>query len=200
MCCPRKLRSVRRGFTLVELLVVVTIIALLIGLLLPAVNGAREAGRRATCASHLKQLAYGCLHHEAAQDMFPTGGWEWYWAGDPDRGWGWRQPGGWTYNILPYIEQQALHDLGSGQNIAGKMAAFAQRGQVIQPLFYCPTRRKAIAYPNPTYMDCNANPIYVAARTDYAANAGTNQNMFWVRASDQRPLVLRCARLPAAEV
>ena len=49
--------------------------------------------------------------HEA----FPTGGWGCGWTGDADRGTDWRQPGGWIYNILPYIEQQALHDLGAGQ-------------------------------------------------------------------------------------
>ena len=84
----------------------------------------------------------------------------------------------WTYNILPYIEQQALHDLGAGQSAAGKMAAFAKREQAALPVFYCPSRRPAATYPNP-YNTCNANNVPMAARTDYAANAGTNENIWW---------------------
>jgi prepilin-type N-terminal cleavage/methylation domain-containing protein len=71
-----------RGFTLVELLVVITIIGVLIALLLPAVQAAREA----QCANHLKQLSLGCPSHELANGFFPTGGWMWWWSGDPDRG------------------------------------------------------------------------------------------------------------------
>ena len=99
------------GFTLVELLVVITIIGILIALLLPAVQAAREAARRMQCSNNLKQLAMACLNHEQAHGFLPTGGWRWYYVGDPDRGFDRRQPGGWIYNILPYIEQAQVHDL-----------------------------------------------------------------------------------------
>jgi prepilin-type N-terminal cleavage/methylation domain-containing protein/prepilin-type processing-associated H-X9-DG protein len=66
-------RGRRRGFTLVELLVVVFIIGILIGLLLPAVNMAREAGRRSSCANNLKQLVTAIIHYETVNKSFPPG-------------------------------------------------------------------------------------------------------------------------------
>ena len=52
----------------------------------------------------------------SATGLFPTGGWGYSWVGDPDRGNDWRQPGGWIYNLLPYLEQQALDDSPSGKS------------------------------------------------------------------------------------
>jgi len=159
------------GFTLVELLVVVTIIGVLIGLLLPAVQAAREAARRTQCRNHLKQLALAFLNHEQQQGHFPTGGWGPYWSGDPARGFGRSQPGGWLYNILPFMEQTALHDLGESRPANEKHALTAQR--VTTPLaeLFCPTRRAAKPYRN-TVQIYECDPVSVAARNDYAVNAG----------------------------
>lgn len=161
----------QRGFTLVELLVVITIIGILIALLLPAVQAAREAARKAQCANNVKQLAMGCLQHESANGFFPTGGWAWYWVGDPDRGFDEKQPGGWCYNILPYIEQQPLHDLGKGAATdADRVAANTVRLTTPLQTFTCPTRR------TPAVMDGGCTPYYCSGTrhvsTCYAANAG----------------------------
>ena len=167
----------RRGFTLVELLVVITIIGVLAALLLPAVQAAREAARIAQCRNNLKQLAAGCLQHESATGRFPTGGWSADWTGDADLGTDRRQPGGWIYNVLPYVEQQAVHDMGAGLPLAEKDAANLLRLSVPLRLVYCPTRRSAVTYPwSPLLYGWQMVNISTAAtvvcRNDYAANGG----------------------------
>jgi prepilin-type N-terminal cleavage/methylation domain-containing protein len=161
------------GFTLVELLVVIAIIGILIALLLSAVQASREAARIQQCRNNLRQLAVAALNHETTHGHFPTGGWGARWTGDPDRGFGANQPGGWTYNLLPFIEQENLHDLGTGLDDVNKRAALARLIQQPLPLFYCPTRRPAQLYPNPwPYSQSNADSVDAVARSDYAINAG----------------------------
>ena len=165
--------QLRRGFTLVELLVVITIIGILIALLLPAVQAAREQARRVKCANNLYQLARGCLHHQEAQGFLPTCGWGWGWVGDPDRGYDKDQPGGWGYNVLPYIDQEVLHQMGAGQPDSEKVELLAEVAATPLGIFVCPSRRYAIVYP---YI--HGSPYYFityprgAGRGDYAACAG----------------------------
>ena len=171
------------GFTLVELLVVITIIGILISLLLPAVQSAREAARRLQCSNNLKQLALGSLNHEQAQGFFPTAGWSWNWCGDPDRGFNRRQPGGWIYNLLPFIEQQALHDLGAGKSLSEKKTAFSQVAQTPLATLHCPTRRQPINYPGGD-VPYNMDSFSTSTRTDYAGNSGPWSWDYWTP-SDQ---------------
>jgi prepilin-type N-terminal cleavage/methylation domain-containing protein/prepilin-type processing-associated H-X9-DG protein len=167
----------RKGFTLVELLVVITIIGILIGLLLPAVNSAREAARNGTCQNNLKQLGLASLNHEHAHGFFPTGGWGSKWVGDPDAGYGITQPGGWLYCILPYMDQQNLHDMGLGQRGTARSKQLTDAAKMIgTPLaiLYCPTRRQTGGYPSgATYTNVSgASPTGNYGKSDYAANGG----------------------------
>ena len=170
----------RNGFTLVELLVVIAIIAVLVGLLLPAVYGARESARRITCTNNINQLAKGCLNHETAHGFFPTAGWNNVWVGDPNAGVGRHQPGGWIFNVLPYIDQTALHDKGLGKTDSVLRTALTEMVQTPIAVMNCPTRRKADICNNVTAIQMNnANKPDYYCRTDYAGNAGSyGKNMY----------------------
>ena len=172
------------GFTLVELLVVIAIIGVLVALLLPAIQAAREAARRSQCASQLKQLAIGGINHHDSHKRFPTGGWGWNWVGDADWGFGKDQPGGWIFNILPYIEQQQLHDLGSngikfdtGQGLRDARTGASLVVQQPITIINCPSRRSVATFPMGNNSGGasglrNALTPDVAGRGDYAANSG----------------------------
>ena len=139
----------RRAFTLVELLVVIAIIGVLVALLLPAVQAAREASRRAQCMSNLRQIGIGCLNFQTAKRAFPTAGGavEQFFNADelskPAYGY---EGASWMYQILPYIEQQSLYNLRRGDGAAN--AGFVKTGLAEKPvsIYNCPSRDPAARY------------------------------------------------------
>ena len=167
-----------RGFTLVELLVVITIIGILVAMLIPAVQAAREAARRATCGNNLHQIGVACLGYEATNGHYPSGGWGVKWTGDPDQGVGYSQPGSWIYNILPHVGAPAWHKLGADMSAADKGEELEKQMHGVNPVFNCPTRRRAAPYEfKPDLLPYNvvsATTPKLVAKTDYAANGGPN--------------------------
>jgi prepilin-type N-terminal cleavage/methylation domain-containing protein/prepilin-type processing-associated H-X9-DG protein len=179
----------RSGFSLVELLVVIAIIGMLVALLMPAVQASREAARRAQCANNLKQMSLAFLNHENVHGHFPTGGWGYKWIGEPKAGYGKDQPGSWIYNILAYLEEGALRNLGSGMPDrftdplnAERQAALLQVVSTPVSVINCPSKRPLNTWPyahdpsNP-YLAVNLPTCGSASgcrvmRSDYRVNSG----------------------------
>lgn len=170
----------RIAFTLLELLVVIAVIGILLALLLPAVQSAREAARMVERKNHLKQIGLAWLHHHSVHRFFPTGGWGSNWAGDPDRGYDKRQPGGWAYNSLAFLEEERIHDLGRGIVYGGtpdKKVVLAGAAQSATPIFLCPSRRApttpfVFTLQSALYANISFQNVSTVWRGDYCANAG----------------------------
>ena len=158
----RHVNGVRRaGFTLVELLVVIAIIGVLVAMLLPAVQAAREAARRTQCVNNLKQIGLGVLNFEATMKHVPAS----------------RTPCGvstWATALLPYMEQTAAysqwdHKVGYYGQTAGNRT-FQVAG------YYCPTRRTApqlsIIGDTPIDRDLSEANNLPGGLSDYAAVGG----------------------------
>src|SRR6185295_15904605 len=150
-------------------------------LLLPAVQAARESGRRLQCENNLKQLGLAAQSHLNIQKTFPSGGWGWHWVGDPDRGYGINQPGGWTFSLLAFVEGKGIREMGrglpAGTGIGKKYYALAQMQINTTSSFVCPSRRGVTVGPigdNQIWnVDTAQSAIWGAARSDYAGNGGT---------------------------
>jgi prepilin-type N-terminal cleavage/methylation domain-containing protein len=153
----------RSAFTLVELLVVIAIIGVLIALLLPAVQAAREAGRRTQCKNHLRQMGQAVHNHADTRQHLPLGGMH-SWAGDENLpGNPWYRPGdlpdalslpvGWAFQILPYIEEGNAALDPNWENVKAQTFSF----------YFCPSRR------GPTRNTKESDSGYGNGLMDYAS-------------------------------
>jgi prepilin-type N-terminal cleavage/methylation domain-containing protein/prepilin-type processing-associated H-X9-DG protein len=158
----------RRGFTLIELLVVIAIIAILIALLVPAVQKVREAAARMQCQNNLKQMALGVHNYEGVHKIFP--------GRYPISGGTWFLRDTWAYHLLPYLEQNNVYELGKTS-----FAAYATP----LALYRCPSDAWN---DGSTFKAANAPPDGVGL-TSYLANSGRNYSE-WSSSGDTGVLAL----------
>ena len=168
------------AFTLVELLVVITIIGILMGLLLPTLSAVRETARRTQCANNLHQIGLGIQMMTDRFGHYPHAGWGPSCLGQPDLGFGLKQRGGFLYSILPFVDQQPLHDMPTSSRARLEMCR--------TPISYynCPTRRPCQNFPSDTPIETyegvdgndNREILNGSFRGDYAMNSGTDEGKF----------------------
>jgi len=171
MTRPLVMRVPRRGISLIEVLVVIGIMALLIALLIPAVQMAREVARRIECSNHLKQIGLAFQTHHEQLGFLPTAGDGWgspptYINGAPAVGD--KQGASWGFQILPYLEAKEVWQGGSGKtdNERQRIAVGTPN-----PHFFCPTRRSpmTVTYSD-FYISQGRNDPVTHALCDYASN------------------------------
>jgi prepilin-type N-terminal cleavage/methylation domain-containing protein len=167
------------AFTLVEVLVVIAIIGILVALLLPAIQAARESARLTQCRNNLKQIAITFHNFESSRKYFPGhGGEQPPQIVIPDakraaRARGMTPRGNWLLQSLNYMEDGVLANiLTAAAQRKGNTEQLA-RAAVATPIFtlYCPTRRAALAYPLRGAYRAAFGPV--GARTDYAISGGS---------------------------
>jgi prepilin-type N-terminal cleavage/methylation domain-containing protein/prepilin-type processing-associated H-X9-DG protein len=145
------MRRPRPSFTLVELLVVIAIIAVLIGLLLPAVQKVREAAARMSCTNNLKQIGLAMHNHAGAYGYFPTAGANSDALSDDGAAGVTFECMGWGYQLLPFIEQDSLYQVGHAQGPLNPTPSLGNKAMVEVPVktYLCPSRSNRASQPMP---------------------------------------------------
>lgn len=180
----RRRCAARGGWSIVEFLVVIFVVGDLLLLLAPWLDSVKEAERASVCARHLQRLGEAAIRHAALHQSYPSGGWGFGWLGDPDRGFGVKQPGGWMYSILPYIDRNDVWSIGAGINPDSspgkKKDALTHQATSVVDLFYCPTRRAAKLYPFRAKHPTAGLPLELlqngVVKSDFAINVGDASN------------------------
>ncbi len=135
----------------------------------------RESARSTSCTNNLRQIGMAFHNIHSSFRHFPSNGWGYQWHGDPDFGIGWRQPGGWIYQVLPFVEQEPLARMGRGiADPALKKTTLGEVSATPLDLFMCPSRRSGSAFPysDSVFPLINCEVGLTAAKTDYAVCAG----------------------------
>ena len=166
----RRITSDLGGFTLIELLVIIAIIAVLVGLLMPAIQKVREISYRSSCSNNLRQIGLAFLHHHTDHGFFPSGGVHpnlptYFPNGVPMVGT--QQLAGWGFQILPYVEGSAAWNGGTGAtNTAKAQIAVGTPNSV----FFCAARRGPTVWPSIASSDSAEAYKGPHAMTDYAGS------------------------------
>jgi hypothetical protein len=164
----------RSGYSLVELLIAVSVVTSLTAILLPAIQSARESARVTGCRSNISQLAKGMIEHETFHGYFPSGGWSPQWLGVAERSGDSSQPGGWAFGILPYVEEIGVRNLVADVPAGGMNAAYDKLVTAVMPVFSCPSRRGSRSLPlAATAFQGGAVTLTKATRSDFAVNGGS---------------------------
>jgi prepilin-type N-terminal cleavage/methylation domain-containing protein len=158
------------GFTLVELLVVIAIIGVLVALLMPAVQSARESARRVHCMNNLRQVGLAVHNYHDVFQMLPTTIAAGLMRSNDDD---FEVSHTWITQLYPFLEETALAAMLDEARQARSRTLLRQVAQSPVEVFYCPSRRQPIAYP----LDDLSRTRYgdAGARTDYALNGGASQ-------------------------